>query len=250
MAADPDNPPATQASASRLARRRRRRERSREEILEAARRVLLREGVAATTLDLVAAEAGLSKAGLYYYFDSKDALLFELVFASYEAQAKAVEAAVEKAADGGEALRAIVRETIAAFAANLDDFRLAFLFGQVAGSGAVKLSAEQLARVRPLNDLLLKGAAQKLKAAGALPAEPRLMAFLAFASALGVLTMKGMVESMNDPLAYTDDQLVDGLASVFEAAIRRSPATGPKKPSSNSRAAVKAPVAPHAVGSL
>ena len=108
--------PAAQASASRLARRQRRRERSRDEILEAARRVLLREGVAATTLDLVAAEAGLSKAGLYYYFDSKDALLFELTFASHEAQAKAVEAAVEKAADGGEALRAIVRETIRTFA--------------------------------------------------------------------------------------------------------------------------------------
>jgi len=212
---------ATQAStASRLARRQRRRERSRDEILAAARRVLLREGVAATTLELVASEAGLSKAGLYYYFDSKDALLFELVFASHEAQAKAVQAAVEKAADGGEALRAIVRETIKTFAANLDDFRLAFLFGQVAGSGAVKLSADEFARVRPLNDLLLAGAAQKLDAAEGLPVEPRLMAFLAFVSALGVLTMKGMVESMNDPLAYADDQLVDGLASVFEAAVR------------------------------
>jgi AcrR family transcriptional regulator len=223
MPKHPDDAPATQAPTdSRVARRQRRRERSRAEILEAARRVLLREGVRATTLELVAAEAGLSKAGLYYYFDSKDALLFELVFASFAAQAKAVQAAVEKAADGGQALRAIVRETIKFFAANLDDFRLAFLLGQVAGSGAVNLSAEQFARIRPLNDLLLKGATQKLKAAGAPPAEPRLMAFLAFISALGVLTMKGLVESMNDPLAYTDDQLVDGLASVFEAAVRGS----------------------------
>lgn len=182
----------------------------------------MREGVAATTLELVAAEAGLSKAGLYYYFDSKDSLLFELVFPSYEAHAKAVQAAVEKAADGGEALRAIVRETIRFFAANLDDFRLAFLFGQVAGSGAVKLGAEQFARVRPLNDLLLKGATQKLGTADALPAKPRLMAFLAFISALGVLTMKGLAESMNDPLAYTDDELADGLASAFEAAVRGS----------------------------
>ena len=54
------------------------------------------------------------------------------------------------------------------------------------------------------------------------------MAFLAFTSALGVLTMKGMVESMNDPLAHTDDQLADGLASVFEAAVRCSPALGSK----------------------
>jgi AcrR family transcriptional regulator len=224
MAKDPDDPPVTRGSAaSRLARRHRRRERSRDEILEATRRVLMREGVAATTLELVAAEAGLSKAGLYYYFDSKDALLFELVFPSYEAHAKAVQAAVEKAADGGEALRAIVRETIRFFAANLDDFRVAFLFGQVAGSGAVSLGAEQFARVRPLNDLLLKGATQKLGTVDALPAKPRLMAFLAFISALGVLTMKGMAESMNDPLAYTDDQLAEGLASVFEAAVRGSP---------------------------
>ena len=230
MTKDPDDAPATQTStASRLARRQRRRDQSRDEILAAARRVLLREGVGATTLELVAAEAGLSKAGLYYYFDSKDALLFELVFAVNEAQAKAVGAAVEKAADGGEALRAIVRETIKTYAANLDDFRLAFLFGQVAGSGAVKLSAQQFARVRPLNDLLLAGAAQKLEAAGALPAEPRLMAFLAFVSALGVLTMKGMVESMNDPLAYADDELADGLASVFAAAVRGSRAPAARK---------------------
>jgi AcrR family transcriptional regulator len=223
MPKDPDDAPATQASPdSRLARRQRRRERSRDEILDAARRVVLREGVAATTLELVAAEAGLSKAGLYYYFDSKDALLFDLVFASYEAQAKSVRAAVERAADGGEALRAIVCETIKTFSANLDDFRLAFLFAQVAGSGAVKLNPEQFARVRPLNDLLLAGATQKLEMEGALPVEPRLVAFLAFVSALGVLTMKGLVESMNDPLAYADDQLMDGLASVFEAAVRGS----------------------------
>ena len=44
------------------------------------------------------------------------------------------------------------------------------------------------------------------------------MAVLAFLSAIGMLTMKGMVESLSDPLAYSDDRLVDGLARVFEAA--------------------------------
>ena len=72
--------------ASRAARRERRRERSRGEILDAARKVLFRNGVAATTLESVAEEAGMSKTGLYYYFPSKDALLFELAFASFEAQ--------------------------------------------------------------------------------------------------------------------------------------------------------------------
>ena len=59
---------------------------------------------------------GYRRPGSTIISNSKDALLFELTFASHEAQAKAVEAAVEKAADGGEALRAIVRETIRTFA--------------------------------------------------------------------------------------------------------------------------------------
>src|SRR5579864_4566776 len=106
--------------ATRLARRERRRDWSRTEILDAARRVLFRSGVAATTLNAVAKEVGVSKTALYYYFPSKDALLFELVFGALETQAQAVHDAVEKTNDGGEALRAIVRETVNAFAPRLD----------------------------------------------------------------------------------------------------------------------------------
>jgi AcrR family transcriptional regulator len=207
----------------RIARRERRRERSREEILDATRRILLRDGIAATTLDAVAKEVGVTKAALYYYFSSKDALFFELVFATIEAHAHAVHDAVESAKDGGDALRAIIRETVGAFAPRMDDFRLAFLQGQVSGPGAVHVSEEQFARLRPLNDLVYAGAAKLLtKERKGRPArarvEPRLMAFLANVSALGLLTMKGMVESVGDPLLYSDEQLIEGLARIFEAA--------------------------------
>lgn len=229
----------------RTARRERRRDQSREEIIEAARRVLLRSGLAATTLDAVAREVGMSKTALYYYYPSKDALLFELVFGTMEAQARAVHDAVDQAGDGAEALRAIIGETVKAFAPRMDDFRLAFLHGQVAGPGAVHVDEQQLARVRPLNELWFAGAAKKLaderrkrpgSGAGRAPApgrasapapapgrarvEPRLLAFLAYLSAIGMLTMKGMVESVDDPLVYSDDQLVEGLARVFAAAAR------------------------------
>ena len=70
--------------AKRLARRERRREQTREEILDAARQVLLRKGFGATTLEAVAREVGVTKPALYYYFPSKDALLFELMFESLE----------------------------------------------------------------------------------------------------------------------------------------------------------------------
>ncbi|WP_213953728.1 TetR/AcrR family transcriptional regulator [Variovorax sp. dw_954] len=216
----PDESPAVTA---RVARREQRRNRSREEILEGARRVLLRSGISATTLDSVAREIGVSKAALYYYFPSKDALLFELVYGALDAHAQAVHGATGKARNGGDALRAIVRETVHAFAPRIDDFRLAFLHGQVASPGSVHWDEQQFQRIRPLNDLCFADAAKMLaeerkKRPGRARVEPRLMAFLAYLAAVGMLTMKGMVESVDDPLAYSDEQLIEGFARVFEAA--------------------------------
>ena len=215
---------ATDPVARRHVRRESRREQSRSEIVEAARRVFLRRGLANTTLDAVAAEVGLTKAALYYYFPSKDALLFEVVYPAFEGQSCAIQAAVRDAKGGGDALRAIIRETVHWFAPRLDDFRLAFMHNQVAGPEGVKASSESLARFRPLNEIAFADATQKLVddrlagEVGRADVDPRLMAFLANLAALGILTMKGMVEAAGDPLLYTDDQLIDALARIFEAA--------------------------------
>lgn len=48
--------------------------------------------------------------------------------------------------------------------------------------------------------------------------EPRLLSFLAYLASIGLLTMKGMVENMDDPLIYSDEQLIEGFARVFAAA--------------------------------
>jgi AcrR family transcriptional regulator len=207
----------------RRTRREQRRSQSREEILEAARRVLLRDGIAGTTLDAVAREVGVSKAALYYYFPSKDALFFELVFGNLQSQAQAVHDAVEKTATGADALGAIVRESVKTFTPGLDDFRLAYLHAQVAGKGAVHFGEQQFARIRPLNELWFAGAAKRLgeerkKRPGRAKVEPRLLAFLAWLASIGLLTMKGLVESQDDPLIYTDEQLIEGFARVFAAA--------------------------------
>ena len=223
-----DSPsPAAAPRTPRHARQQRRRDRSREEILEAARSVLLKKGLAAMTLDAVAREAGMSKTGLYYYFPSKDALAFELVFAALEGHASAINVAVAGSENGSEALGAIIKETIKTFAPRMDDFRLAFMLGQVssAGAGSVVLSADQFARIRPLNDLMLGGASALLTAERkgrkpAVPIEPRLLAFLAYLAAIGQLTMKGLVEAQGDPLLYSDEQIADGFAKIFELASR------------------------------
>ena len=205
----------------RAARRARRRDRSREEILEAARAVLLRSGLAAMTLDAVATEAGMSKAGLYYYFASKDALVFELVYGVFERMARRVDSGVRRSEDGAGALRAIVRETVGVFGPRIDDFRLVFMLGQVAGDGGLRWSPEQFARIRPLNDLCYGAAAGRLREEGLAPVEPRLMAFLAHLAAIGLLTMKGLVEQQDDPLVFSDAELVEAFGRVFEAALSR-----------------------------
>ena len=204
---------------ARRARQQRRRDRSREDILSAARAVLLRSGIASVTLEAVAREAGMSKTGLYYYFASKEALVFELMFAVWEGQSERVSTAVEKVETGPAALAAVIRNTIGGYAPQMDDFRLAYLLSQVSGQSGLQLSPEQFARVRPLNDALLSGAVRKLSADGRSPVvEPRLLAFLSFVSALGLLTMKGLAESQGDPLLYSDEQLIEGLSKVFAAA--------------------------------
>jgi hypothetical protein len=135
------------------------------------------------------------------------------MFGSMSAQTHAVHDAVENASDGGEAI------------ATLDDFRLAFLQAQLVRPGSVRFTPEQFARLRPLNDLAY-GGASKLVAEqwktrrGRVRIEPRLLVFLAHASALGILTMKGLVESLGDPLVYSDEQLIEGLAQIFEAAAQ------------------------------
>lgn len=208
--------PEQAAENARKARQQRKRDRSREDILLAARAVLMRDGIAAVTLDAVAREAGMSKTGLYYYFSSKEALIFELVFSALQLHAQRVETAVASTTSGPAALDAVIRNTVEAYAGQMDDFRLAFLLGQVSSSTYMQMSPDQIARIRPLNDMLLAGATRLVaegKSTG--PVEPRLLSFLAFLSAVGLLTMKGLVESQGDPLLYSDDELIDALSTVF-----------------------------------
>jgi AcrR family transcriptional regulator len=199
----------------------RRRERSREEILAATRALILADGLRGLTLDGVAAAVGLTKAALYYYFPSKDALLEELSLRSLHAQAQRLHDAVEGTASGPQALRSLIGETIRMHAQQMDDFRLSYLHPQLAPD-ALRVGPDQLARVRPLNELSYAGAVERLAAGprGRAGVDPRLMVFLANLAAMGVVMMKGLVEAFDDPLRYSDDELIEALARIFEAAAR------------------------------
>src|SRR5271169_3052993 len=54
-------------------------EKSRDSILEAAAKLFRRQGYSATTLRQIAATAEIKAASIYYYFDSKEAILDEVL---------------------------------------------------------------------------------------------------------------------------------------------------------------------------
>ncbi|WP_354596028.1 TetR/AcrR family transcriptional regulator [Streptomyces sp. JL1001] len=82
----------------------------RSQILEAATRVVQREGVKSVTFDSVAAEAGLTKGGLLYHFASRD----DLVLAIHQHLADRWEADLVAAA-GKPATEATRDERLAAY---------------------------------------------------------------------------------------------------------------------------------------
>jgi len=88
------SPKQSVARTKREARNERRRDQTRAEILDTARDVVLGSGLARFTLSAVADELGLTKPALYYYFDSKEALLFELLLREWVESATEVQAAV------------------------------------------------------------------------------------------------------------------------------------------------------------
>lgn len=203
------------------ARRERRRAQLREEILEATRVVLKRDGVA-FKLEAVAQELELTKAALYHYFPSKDALIFAAVHAELLDEARAIAEAVERAETGAEALRALIATSVEHYANRLDEFRLAYLYAQVNHQQLDKPTQEMLEEIRPMNAMIYGTVQKKLEADGPSASadmpDPRRLAFLAHVAAVGLMTWKGMVEAADDPLIHSDADLVNDLAVAFEAA--------------------------------
>ena len=49
-----------------------------EALLEAAQRIFIKQGIANTTLNHIAEEAGMTRGALYWHFENKDALILAL----------------------------------------------------------------------------------------------------------------------------------------------------------------------------
>lgn len=88
-------------------------EQRRAELIDAAVRVIAREGLAAASIRAIVAEADMPLGSLHYVFESRDALIRELIKEVADVERVAVLARLDQSADGG--LEELVRVGLGTF---------------------------------------------------------------------------------------------------------------------------------------
>ncbi len=132
-------------------RKNRQKQALRERILDAARRIVMREGFAALSMRKIADAIEYSPATLYLHFASRDEIAQALCAEGY-AQLLATFVPLAQIADPAERLKALGRAYVAFGVAHPETYRLIFMedpsYTGAALGGAAK--GKSLARIRPL----------------------------------------------------------------------------------------------------
>ena len=197
---------------------------ARQEVLETALALLQSGGVEAVTLAAVAGEMGMTKQALYHYFSSKEDLVRSLVTTLLDAEIEALIGAIEKVESGAESLGTLIRAFYEHYVGRLDAFRSIYCQSQLYSSPGPTLDADTVKeeinpRTRHLFDVLEERIAGS-SASKDRRERMRRLAFSAWLSALGLMTMLGVADALNDPLVHSDEDLLDTLADVFDEAAR------------------------------
>jgi len=198
------------------------REQARQEILQAARDILKEGGVEAVTLASVAGELGMTKQALYHYLPSKEALMRSLVTSLIDDEVETLVTAVEAVDSGSESLSTLIHAFYDHYINSLDAFRTVYCQSQLHSAAYLGMDQEMVRneinpRIRYLFDSL------ETRLAGGSRSKPkrerlRCLAYVAWTSALGLVTMLGVADAVNDPLLHSDEDLLKALSTVFEKA--------------------------------
>jgi len=197
------------------------REQARQEILQTAQLLMRAGGVEAVTLASVAGELGMTKQAIYHYFPSKEALIRRLVTTLVDDEVNALLAAVEAADSGESTLGTLVRAFYDHYIGNLDALRFVYCQSQLYatpdhGMDQGTVRDEINPRTQHLFDKLEARLVADRKLTKAKRERLRRLAFTAWTSALGLMTMLGIADALDDPLVHSNEDLIDTLAEVFD----------------------------------
>lgn len=201
-------------------RRRKERERRRQTILEAAQRVFASRGLAAATMDQVAAEAELSKGTLYLYFPSKDELFMVLAAEVIERAHQAMADARDPSLCGLDEFRALCRAYVATAFEYPNTIRNAIIW--MAGGDTVDTESEAFRGYRSRvekNQKFLMDALERGRADGSIRAEvdPMMTVVHVWPSMMLATVIRLNVDELRRrfPAQVDPDALVPGLLELF-----------------------------------
>jgi TetR/AcrR family transcriptional regulator len=144
------------AQKRRLERKERRHESRRRAILDSAREILAREGIQNFSVNGVARAADVSKPAVYYYFESKEELIFELAVDAELEEACKIQEALRDEQHGMGVLEVMLKAYVAHYLSDLDRFRLRYVWPQVLGISSRLLEAESHRRSSEVDALVSK----------------------------------------------------------------------------------------------
>lgn len=185
--------------------------------MQAVRRVFEASGVDGITADAVAEQAGISKASVFYYFDSMEQIFAELIASEMDAQATTLIEAVDSAGDGPSALGAAVRAVYLRYAEQPERWKLISALPQMRGGEAVGIGGRYVAdRIDPGMIRFVDAVERKFQQTHPHVADPRQLAVAAHMSAIGALSLVHIMHAVGGGLRDDPTQLVERLASMLE----------------------------------
>jgi AcrR family transcriptional regulator len=191
---------------------------TREAIIQEARRIVARDGVAALTFQALAGALGVSKQAIIYWFPSKWELAREYALRGLQAEADEVIAAVTPARTAAEAVELGVRALTRHHLRDLANFRTLYMSAHVDISTRPPAGdADALAPVHQTTSRMYAVLEERIAADPAYrPGEnPRRLAVAAHMAAVGLLTLVALADAMQDPLRHGTEALVDALVVLL-----------------------------------
>ncbi len=166
----------------------------------------------------------MSKASFFYYFSSKEELMGELLATMLEAEAEALIAAIDAAADGLSALGSFYRAIVHRYRDDLETWRVLYLWSNVIGAPQEVL----ITRVYPNSARVNLRLEQKLRTDPRLhpEVEPRRLANITWSSAHGLLSVVSSLKLAGGATLFPVEQLVDEAVGVLTRGAT-NPASGP-----------------------
>ena len=187
-------------------------------ILVAARAIVRASGPDQLTFDAVAAEVGISKQAVLYWFPNKARLIEALVRPALEAESAAGRNAIASQESAGDAIRAYISSLAVFHSSDLERFRLMYVtpqIGQRPGRNGQMLTT--LGRIHPSTTEMYDVLADKLVEFGRYDRliDARRAAAAIHTALLGLILRMAMSDALNAPLRARDDALVDALVNVM-----------------------------------